>query len=151
MLSRPRAEVWSELGDRTHPAWSDGEPDTWALVEGSPARGLGTRRVSPFQVGPPYGIMTTLCSVITEFTEGWRYTTVTFAGSWEHTETLYLSEGSTGNTHVDIHGWFSAVATPVGAELQQRRLTYLAQEFLDRAQRWQPGDPPSPIVVPRDL
>lgn len=151
VVSRPRQQVWAELADPSHPAWSDGEPDAWALVEGSPAFGPGSRRVTPFAVGPPHGILTTLCQMITEFTEGWRYTTVTFAGSWEHTETLLLSDGSSGDTHVDIYGWFSGVATVAGAELHRRRLTHLARAYLERAQRWQPGDPPRPIVVPRDL
>lgn len=150
-MPRPRAEVWVELADRTHPAWSDGDEDGWALVEGSPPFGLGTRRVSPFVTGPPYGIHTTLCSTITEFVEGWRVTSVLFAGSWEHTETLTLSETLAGDTYVDILGWMSCVTTEAMGQVHQRRLTYLAEKYLQRAQQWSPGDPARPIIVPRDI
>jgi hypothetical protein len=146
VVPRPREAVWAELELADHPAWS---APAVAGEQKHEVRGDGTlkvgdaRVVGPFTT-PPFGIHQVWWTEVTAIMPGWSITTVTYAGIFDHSETLVLHDHESG-TRVRIEGSVRRVTTPEHADLTVGMLQRMADGHLRRAAQWQPGDPPRPI------
>lgn len=146
VIPRPREVVWSELEQADHPAWTAPE------VGGGQEHHLrcdGTLKVGnvhisgPFPL-PPFGIRQVWWTEITQIMPGWSITTETYAGIFDHTETLVLHDHE-GGTLARIEGNVRRHTTPQHADSAVALMTRMANGHLRRAAQWRPGDPPRPI------
>lgn len=148
VIPRARTDVWAELSTGDHPAWSSPEAEGQQHhLKGDDGRlTVGSVLVTgPFQM-PPHGLRQVWWTEVKSIVAGWMVTTETYAGFFEHTETLVLEDHPEG-TYARIEGVLRRTTTPEGADSVQQIMTRLAEEHLRRAAEWNPGDEPRPVIV----
>ncbi|CAN5245521.1 hypothetical protein BH11ACT1_BH11ACT1_27220 [soil metagenome] len=81
---------------------------------------------------------------LTAVQDGYWRTSQTFAGIWEHTETLLLADTSDGRTLAKVTGWWMKPA-PASTDFSglQTNLNKLASDMLDRLAGRAENAPPS--------
>lgn len=148
VVPRPRSDVWAELNTRDHPAWSspEAEGQQHHISDDDGRLTVGSVLVTgPFQM-PPHGLRQVWWTEVTSIVAGWMVTTETYAGFFEHTETLIL-EDHPGGTYARIEGVLRRTTTPEGADNAQQIMTRMAVEHLRRAAEWTSGDEPRPVII----
>ena len=148
LIPRARPDVWVELSAVDHPAWSSPEAEGQQhQIKGDDDRlSVGSVLVTgPFQM-PPHGLRQVWWTEVTSIVQGWMITTETYAGFFEHTETLILEDHPEG-TYARIEGVLRRTTTPEGADNAQQIMTRMAEEHLRRAADWTPGVEPRPVII----
>lgn len=129
VIPAPRLAVWAA-------ATAEGEADPGEqLIVGAPTSGVGARHLHVGPPLPPFGMRTVTYCEVTALQQGYWYTKVTLATSWEHTETLTLADTADGQTLARIDGWWTRPAPPGAnfeavrahiSELAAKRLKHIA-------------------------
>lgn len=147
VIPRPRPQVWEEISQPDHPAWSDGsETGRYNVIGNGTGVHVGDAKVIGPMIMPPFGLRQVWWEVVTNVTPGWMVTVETYAGFFEHTETLVFEDHPDG-TYARIEGMMRRVSTPEVADQIVTTMTQLAQEHLRRAAEWTPGIGARPVII----